>query len=124
MASENFLSDVKIIDIEDVLSYEEIERERDRLFNLASGMTEAEIRIAGARIADCLKKKDSDLKLRKRALLQLRGQMAMEIYEAMLNNSFQYNRMKRLTTISFSLSTSEQAVYSFTRLRRPGKSFW
>ena len=119
MASENFLSGVTFVDIEDILSYEEIETERNRLFTLAPAMTVAEIRIAGARIADLLKDRKADLTPHKRALLQFRGQMAIEIYEAMLNNVIQFSRMKRLTTVSLGSVASEQAIYTFTRTRRP-----
>ena len=115
MASENFLEGVAIVDIADILSYEKIERESNRLFALASAMKVAEIRIAGARIADRLIK--GRLNPRDRALLQLRGQVAIEIYEAMLNKIIRHSRMKRMMKVSTAPSTEEVVLFEFTRLK-------
>jgi len=117
VASENFLNGIAIVDIEDILTYEEIERERNRPFGLAPAMKVAEIRIAGARIADRLIK--GKLKSRDRALLQLRGQVVTEIYEAMLNKIIRYGRMKRMTKVSTAPSTEEVVLLEFTRLKIP-----
>ena len=114
VAKENFLEGVAIVSIEDILTYEEIERERNRLFDFAPALTVKEIRLAGARIADALIRGDFDL--RERALLQLRGQTAMEIYEAMLNNVIRPSRMKRIARISIGVGASDEAIQEFTQV--------
>jgi hypothetical protein len=124
VASENFLEGVAIVDIESFLSYEEIEIERNRLFELAPAMKVAEVRLAGARIADRLTK--GEMNPRGRALLQLRGQVAIEIYEAMRDNKIRHSRVKRMAKISLgamakismAADMSEEAIFTFTGLRR------
>lgn len=117
METENFLNGVAIVDIADFLTFEEIEWERNRLFALAPAMRLAEIRIAGARIADRLIK--GNLKPKDRALLQLRGQTAIDVYEAMLGGTVRSSRMKRFLKASAAPSTSEAVIFEFTKVRAP-----
>ena len=102
--------------IEDALSYEEIERERMRLTKLATVMTLDELRIAGARIADRIKLRQGKKDSRTIGMWQLRGEIAISLYEAMTSGALKHSRIKRMMMCTMDSSPSERMIQEFTRL--------
>ena len=103
--------------IEEVLTYEEIEWERTRLTKLAVAMTLDEIRISGARIADRIKMRQGKKDSQTIAMWQLRGEIAISLYEAMTSGALKHSRLKRMTFFTTTdKSPSERMIQEFTRL--------
>ena len=100
------------------LSYEAIEVERERLLELAAAMETGEIRRAAARLADFLQKHGSEISHARRAELELRGRIALEVLEAANEGKFRFSRAKRLKKTVILGGNDDVFVRSFSGLSR------
>ncbi len=99
--------------VEDHMAYEEIEIERSRLVDLASMMTGAELRRAGARIADYLNTYQDEIDDYTRAKLQFRGRMAIDLYGAVRDGTIRHRRAKRMMAYSLDTDVCERIIKHF-----------
>ena len=105
------------MELDQSISYEERERERTRLRELAEVMTTDELRIAIARLADNVKKSDAGDDDHVKAFLRFRGQVATEILEAREGRRFRFRRTRRILNYTMDASPSEDLIRRFCRIK-------